>query len=68
MNNKQNKSVDAGGPVGAVLTNLSKPFDCINHEPLVAKLNDYGLNNVSIILQRENKGQGKTLRILKQRI
>ena len=37
-----NKSVDSGGIAGAILTDLSKAFDCLDHEALIAKLNAYG--------------------------
>ena len=32
------KSVDNGGAFGALLTDLSKDFDCLPHELLIAKL------------------------------
>ena len=42
---KWKKSVDNGGAFGALLTDLSKVFDCLSHELLIAKLTAYGLNN-----------------------
>ena len=34
---------DNGNIAGAVLTDLSKAFDCLDHELLIAKLDAYGL-------------------------
>ena len=34
--------------VGAVLTNLSKAFDCTQHNLVIAKLSPYGLSSNSL--------------------
>ena len=42
------KSLDVGGHAGAALTDLSKAFDYINHELLIAKLNACAVDKVSL--------------------
>ena len=42
MLEKWKKSVGSGKPFGALLKDLSKAFNCLDHELLVAKLDDYG--------------------------
>ena len=42
------KILDEKGFGGAVLMNLSKAFDTLNHELLIAKLSAYGCNNESL--------------------
>ena len=41
---KCKKGLDEGNCVGAVFMDLSKAFDCLNHELLVAKLEAYGFS------------------------
>ena len=50
MPEKWKKSADNGEAFGALLTNLSKAFDCLDHELLIAKLNAYGFNLSSLKL------------------
>ena len=47
MIEKWQRSLDSGGQSATVLTDLSKAFDCIDHELLIAKLNAYGFDNLS---------------------
>ena len=48
MVEKWRQTLDGGGETGAVLADLSKPFDCINHNLLIAELNVYGFEKQSI--------------------
>ena len=44
------QSLDSRGYCGTVLMDLSKAFDTINHELLIAKLHAYGFNKESLEL------------------
>ena len=43
MLEKWKKVLDNKEALGALLTDLSKAFDCLNHEVLTGKLHGYGL-------------------------
>ena len=48
MINKWKKAMDSGKLAGALLTDLSNAFDCLNHELLIAKLEAYGFHQSSL--------------------
>ena len=50
MIEKWRKSLDNKGYAGAILTDLSKAFDCINHDLMISKLNAYGFDLTSLKL------------------
>ena len=45
MIEKWRETLDKGGETGVVLTDLSKAFDCIDHNLLIAKLDAYVKKN-----------------------
>ena len=44
------KALDQGNEYGALLTDLSKVFDCLSHDLIVAKLHAYGFSIDTLIL------------------
>ena len=49
MLEKWKRSLDKKNIAGALLTDLSKAFDCLDHELLIAKLNAYGFDRKSLL-------------------
>ena len=50
MIEKWKVSVNHGGMFGALMTDLSKAFECLHHELLIAKLDAYGFDITSVKL------------------
>ena len=50
MIEKWRKSVDNGGSAGILLTDISKAFDCLVHDLLIAKLHAYGFDKLALKL------------------
>ena len=53
MNEKWKKAVDNKKVFGALLTDLSKAFDCISHDLLIANLHTYGLSFPALKLMQD---------------
>ena len=47
---KLKRSADNSELIGALLTDLSRVFDCLDHKLLIAKLNAYGFSLTSLKL------------------
>ena len=43
------KALDSKGAAGAILTDLSKAFDCLNHNLLIAKMAAYGFDKNALL-------------------
>ena len=59
MTEKWKKIVDNGGVFGALLTDLSKAFDCIPHDLIIAKLEAYGFHIDTLKLIYDNLSNRK---------
>ena len=72
MLEKWKRSVDSGKAFGALLTDVSKAFDCFVHELLIAKLNPNGFSLPAlkrvcmfmIMCHIENREQGLRIHIV----
>ena len=65
MIEKWQRSVDGGGQAGALLTDHSKAFDCIDHELLIARLYAYGFDKNSLcFINSYLKGQKQRTKII----
>ena len=62
MVEKWKEVLDKGGLGGAPLTDLSKAFDCIEHDLLIAKLAAYGFDShsLSFVLSYLNERKQRT--------
>ena len=59
MIEKWKKSVDKGKTFAALLTDLSKAFDCLPHDLIIAKLNAYGFSLSAARLMQSYLGNRK---------
>ena len=59
MLEKWKSSVDKGKVFGVVLTDLSKAFDCLSHELIIAKLNAYGFSLSALKLMQSYLSERK---------
>ena len=66
MTEKFKESIDKGNALGALLTDLSKAFDCINHTLLIAKYSAFGVSPLSLklICYRIELSESKSMKIL----
>ena len=61
MLERWNKALDNKKIAGAILTDLSKAFDCLHHGFLIAKLEAYGFDHMDTYIATINSEGGQTL-------
>ena len=59
MLKKWKSSVDKGKALGVVLTDVSKAYDCLSHELIIAKLNVYGFSLPALKLMQRYLSERK---------
>ena len=59
MLEKLNSSVDKGKAFGGLLTDLSKAFDCLSNELIIAKLTAYGFRLSALKLMQSYLSERK---------
>ena len=59
LKEKWKQSVDNSGAFGALTTDLSKAFDCLSHELLIAKLDVFGFGKISLKLVHDHLSNHK---------
>ena len=59
MLEKWKSSVDKGKAFGVLLTDLSKAFDCLSHELIIAKLNSYRFSLSTLKLKQSYLSERK---------
>ena len=64
LQNNLNKCLDKKEKVGLFMMDLSKAFDCIPHELMIAKLSAYGIDNTSVkLIYNYLKGRNQRVKI-----